>query len=422
MKILVLTDHWEPESNVPQRRWKWLAQVLTSQGHRIFIATPESGALNRRWHVETGQTATAEVVLRTTGRKGAVSLTRRAASQAFTAFGTIGGVLGAIFRKELPKPDLIIGTVPGLPTASVTHAIATILRVPYALDVRDAWPDLLDFSTDWNHATGRRSVRERIFSMAFRGVVVPAVRVAMWAAYSGAAVIWTTSERFALELRVRFADQLNPLQVAVVRNVFPPQTILLPSDESNSQDEFRVIYAGKIGRAQQLDNAIRAAHLAQGLGVPLKLRFVGSGVAVDPLRSLAETLGVDAEFFGEVDGAELANHYRWADSALVHLAEWEPLKATVPSKTFELIYSRIHITGVVNGETAELIDQLSAGDAVEAGNPERLAELWHDLWRRPSKLRISDRGRQWVVNERDVVVPNTVSSTLERVGKGIKGA
>lgn len=417
MKILVLTDHWEPETNVPQRRWKWLAQVLMSQGHRVCVATPVSAkGRYRRGSVE--DLATGETVLRTAGKKGAISLTRRAASQAYTAIGTIEGVIKAVLRGEISKPDLIIGTVPGLPTASVTHILATILRVPYALDVRDAWPDLLDYSTDWNNATGRRSNRERALSLGFRCVVIPAVRFALEIVYSRARFVWTTSERFASELQEKLRDRRNPPTIAVVRNVFPPHTVITTANRRRDKNELRVIYAGKLGRAQQLDNAVRAAHLAQKRGVPLKIRFIGSGVAADPLKSLADALQVDAEFLGPVDGDRLARHYLWADTALVHLAEWKPLSATVPSKTFELINSGIHITGVLSGEAAELIGSLSAGHAVPPGDPEKLAELWYELWRWPEKLTVGQDGKKWVANERNYEVPRTVKSLLTQLEDG----
>lgn len=40
-------------------------------------------------------------------------------------------------------PDLVIGTVPALPTSVVTMLTARIIGAPYIIDLRDAWPELL---------------------------------------------------------------------------------------------------------------------------------------------------------------------------------------------------------------------------------------------------------------------------------------
>lgn len=416
MRILVLTDHWEPERNVPQRRWKWLAEILKLQGHDVYIATPSKvGGANRT--VSCEKTEDGLSVIRTAGRKGNSSIAARSFAQLRTAFGSIHGVVRAFRRGEMRKPDLIIGTVPGLPTAIVTRALSALFGVPFGLDVRDAWPDLLDYSTDWNTATGHRSAHERIFSVVFRGLVVPTVRFALLSTYSRAQFIWTTSDRFGEELRCKVSDQSNRPRIVTVRNVFPPSTPSRRIAHNHHRDELRVVYAGKIGRAQKLNNAIRAARIAQEKGVPLKLRFIGLGVAVDELRRYSESLGVDIEFFGEMPPNELLKHYDWADTALVHLAEWEPLAATVPSKTFELVSYGIHITGVVTGETAEIIRMLEVGDTVRPGMPEELAALWNDLWKHPKRLRVSEHGRAWVTKEREVTTPDKIHAELVHVAE-----
>lgn len=417
MRVLVLTDHWEPDSNVPQRRWEWLSHILLSQGHQVCIATPNVEGTTRLRH-RTENTTGRVVVVRTAGRKGSSSLTSRSIAQMRTAVGSIVGIVRAVHSHEVTKPDLIIGTVPGLPTATVTRVVAALLRVPFGLDVRDAWPDLLDFSADWNSATGHRSTRERIFSAGFRRLAVPVVRCAMLYAYSRARFIWTTSDRFASDLRLTLAGQKNRPRIAVVRNVFPQNRTVPEKASAVDRNEFRVIYAGKIGRAQKLNNAIEAARLAQEQGVPLKLRFIGAGVAVNQLKELSESLGAHVDFYDEMTADELSAHYRWADSALVHLADWEPLAATVPSKTFDLMSSQIHITGVVEGETAQMLRSLSAGHTVSPGKPEELAALWCELWKNPELLHVPERAREWVIQEREIAVPNRIRAALAEINEG----
>ena len=102
---------------------------------------------------------------------------------------------------------------------------------------------------------------------------------------------------------------------------------------------------------------------------------------------------------------ELQTIYEWADTALVHLTDWEPLNRTVPSKTYELMSLGVHTTAVVQGEAARIVEDLGAGIVVQPENPEALAEAWTTLIDDRSKLTVSPSGREWVATQRDEVVP-----------------
>src|SRR5699024_8262165 len=122
---------------------------------------------------------------------------------------------------------------------------------------------------------------------------------------------------------------------------------------------------------------------------------------------------ITAEFYPKKDAAELLEFYQWADTALVHLASWEPLKRAVPSKTYELMEIGLHITGVVSGETSELIRYLNAGSVVPPSNPDALAELWIELALAPDNFETKGAAREWVVNERTLRTPKVLSRLLD---------
>lgn len=56
------------------------------------------------------------------------------------------------------EPDLIIGSVPALPTAVVTYLASKRFKAPYVIDLRDAWPDLISEHGRWNSGLGNPSV------------------------------------------------------------------------------------------------------------------------------------------------------------------------------------------------------------------------------------------------------------------------
>ena len=124
---------------------------------------------------------------------------------------------------------------------------------------------------------------------------------------------------------------------------------------------------------------------------------------------------MDVEVFGRVPPDQLQQHYVWADTALVHLTDWPPLSKAVPSKTFELMALGIHITGVVSGEAAQLIDELGAGSVVSPENPRLLAETWTTLGRDRSLLIPDAQAAAWVEEEFSKTGPTQFLRLVEEV-------
>ena len=80
-----------------------------------------------------------------------------------------GGVRTGIRGPE--RPDVVIGTVPAIPTALSTLALAKARRVPYIIDLRGAWPDLLNYTHRWNESVASTpSLREQILRGCPRGL------------------------------------------------------------------------------------------------------------------------------------------------------------------------------------------------------------------------------------------------------------
>ncbi len=127
---------------------------------------------------------------------------------------------------------------------------------------------------------------------------------------------------------------------------------------------------------------------------------------------MAEQLKVNAEFYFRRPADALDEHYEWADTALVHLTDWEPLKRAVPSKTYELMSSGLHISGVVAGEAAEIIEKCNAGEVVPPERPEELAALWVHLANNPAALSVGNLGREWVEKERTEIAPEKLHSFM----------
>ena len=427
MRILLVTQYWHPENGVPQRRWSWLSGVLRDAGHEMFVIAPpprstiakkisfQSAKDTLKWSVDNDR---AERIYRSYRPKSGNSISEKMAEQILVAAGQIA--IGRRVVREV-KPDLIIGTVPAIPTAVVAFILAKLGRTTYLIDLRDAWPDLLRQSDKWNAGVGKKSIREMIAKLGPLQIISRLTEVALNLVLRNSSAVLVTSANLQKNLASRrsLKKQGSHPRIEVVRNVFPAEHSRKKQiGRAKKQDEtsLNVLYAGTIGRAQNLLNALLAAKLAEESGVRLSVTFVGAGASKDHLKEQARELGVDATFVDQQLPGELDCFYAWADTALVHLTEWEPLERTVPSKTYELMEIGIHISAVAAGEAAALVEDLKAGDVVEPENPRQLAELWIELARNRSRLFIGDTGRKWVKEQREVVAPSVLLRTINDVG------
>lgn len=397
---IVPPPHYERDLGVHE----WWQTFVSSRSRK----EPESGR-------------SGELIYRTAFLPAGKSLSQRILNQATVALGALWEVIRKPMWLRKFEPDLVIGTVPALPTALVAYLASRVLRVPYVIDLRDAWPDLLTESEDWNRATGKKSVRERLLTKGPFQVLRYLTRVSVNHSLRKADAILVTSSYLANDLRKRSELKNRGVapQVVVVRNLFPPLSPLPKRSvlsESGTQGQLNVLYAGTLGRAQNLQNVLEAYELAKEEGVEINLRMIGAGVSREALTKYINEHNLEIVIEGRKQASELQEAYEWADTALVHLTDWAPLERAVPSKTYELMSSGIHVSGAIAGETAELIQELQAGHVVPPESPRELASLWVRLANRRELLKVSDKGAAWVESQRTDEVPNRLKKLVELLG------
>ncbi|MDO5513010.1 glycosyltransferase family 4 protein [Corynebacterium sp.] len=428
-QILVLSQYWHPENGVPQRRWTWLTKILVDAGYEVTVIAPpphyqrkmdlRSWWSQRRYasSLETTTGPSGERIVRSGFIPSGNSLTLKALNQATVALGSLWVVLKRPGKLRGYRPDVVVGTVPALPTAAATWLTAVRFRAPYIIDLRDSWPDLLEEAENWNRGTGARSLRERILSKGPLQLISAVTKKTINLSLKHAAAISVTSSHLAEDLKKRPELQREGISPTIdtVRNVFPPETAYVKSGVSEEASrKLNVLYAGTFGRAQNLENALRAAELACSRGVSVSMTFVGAGVTREALVDSARKKNLDVRFENRRSADDLAQYYQWADTALVHLTDWQALDRAVPSKTYELMSSGLHISGVVSGEAAEIIREQNAGDVAEPENPQELAELWVSLARNRKRLTVSRQGARWAEKERRDKAPARFLRLIDR--------
>jgi hypothetical protein len=370
-------SYW-PESSPPQRRWTALLQEMCAAGWDIDVVTPVAHApagrrelppetAGRAFRRQKGQFT--EVIRRVPYLPHGNSQLARFVDHCFSAVMSVP--LGLLTR----RPDVVIATAPSLPILAAGYLLARLRGVPLIVEMRDAWPDL---------ARDSRMVKGRIKSV---------VEVAVDYIQHRADLVVTVTDGFAETLRSRGIKK-----VATISNGLHVDTIPALGPPEPEREVFEALYLGNHGASQRLEVVIRASAL---VGDGMHLHLVGDGNRKPALQKLARELNAPVTFHPSLHGKAVMDRYASADTCIVSLRDdWKSFDTTVPSKTYEVLAVGRHVTAIVIGEAARIVQDADAGDIVASG-PEAVAELWRELAVNRSRLVRDGSSRQWVKEHAD---------------------
>ncbi|MGJ9372102.1 glycosyltransferase family 4 protein [Nesterenkonia sp. CF4.4] len=403
-RVQLLTHSYWPERTAPQRRWERLVGSLRQDGWAVDVVTPavnlhhtpEEVRGQGRFRLRPTPGPTGERLHRTPYILLRNSRAGRFASDLASAVLMVPRAMGA------PKPDLVIATVPALPTICAGWLVSRCRQVPLVVDMRDAWPEL----------AREAGVKAGVLGKVMESAVVSVQR--------RAELVVTVTEGFGQRLRERGVSRVETISNGVALEQVPQL-----DHRTRKPGELRIAYLGNHGESQALERIIAAVAMisrgqlaqtgptgpgdedgARTEGLDVRLRLVGSGTQKDQLRQIATESGAlesgAVEFFDPVHGEEIWEHYRWADTALVSLrTDWASFAWTVPSKTFELLGLGKHITAAVTGEAAWVLGH-APNVRFLSGDSEEIAATLTQLARDPDSTPVDRRGRDWVAEYADL--------------------
>ncbi|MGM7669989.1 glycosyltransferase family 4 protein [Microbacterium sp. A93] len=380
MRVQLITHSYLPERTPPERRWSALTAAFRGAGWAVDVICPPPDP-----HHTPSRDAARQGPLPRTGPGGErVRRTWMPSGLPTTRAGRFAGhIVNAVAAIPVglaaPRPDVIVVTIPALPSAVAGWTLSRLRRVPLIVEMRDAWPDLARES----------GVRGGVLSKTMESVVTGTQR-------SAEAVV-TVTAGFAERLRQR-----GIATVVTIGNGVAVESIPAVPRRVRGHGELNVLYLGNHGESQGLENVIRAAALVRGGPERIRVRMVGRGTRHGELVELNESLGYPVEMLDSAFGAQLQEQYAWADTCVVALRpDWPSFEMTIPSKTYELLAVGRHITGVVTGEAARLLEDTGSADVVPA-DPGAVAELWRRLAADPDSTDVGVRGRRWLSAHADL--------------------
>ena len=390
MKVLLLTHYFPPEIGAAQRRLGAFSERWNEAGHEVTVITGLPHYPNGKmrsgfsWSslVKTSTESGARVVrvpFLPTTKGGPWKL----ADQSLVAFGSM------VAAVCVQRPDVIVASVPGLPTLVPALVARKRWKVPLVVEMRDAWPDLIDDAD---------LLPESIARKVGSGVTHCQQR---------ADAVITVTPTFRKTLIDR---GIEASRVECISNGIDISRVPWLGGGGQDSRPLHVLYLGTMGVSQGLESVVEA--LAQLDPSHYRARFIGDGTELDRIRRKAQQLGVAASFESPIAGSALWDAYRWADTCLVPLRDWPAFSETVPSKIYEIAAVGKHLTLSGKGDSAEIVHSAGAGAVVPPDKPDELAHQLRRLDEDRSLLCVGEGPRQWVEEHADY---NTLARRYEQV-------
>jgi colanic acid biosynthesis glycosyl transferase WcaI len=266
--------------------------------------------------------------------------------------------------------DAVFVFAPSPPTVVIPALlIGALRRRPVVFWVQDLWPEAL-VAVD--------AIRNRS--------ILGAVGRVMGALYRRCDLVLGQSPAAVASIRARAgggaSDRVRYFPCSAEDDYFAPVPEGAASTlaEHGVPDGFRLLFAGNLGAAQDLETLIDAADRLRARA-DIQWVFLGDGRRRDWLAAEIErrALRSTVRLLPRRPLAEMPAFFASADALLVSLKDAPGFTETIPSKVQACLASGRPLVGALNGEGARIIRESGAGVTCHPGNPAALARTVADL-------------------------------------------
>ncbi len=371
MRILIIAQYFPPDITAAAFRIFDTAQFLEAGGHEVHVITayPHKS--------QVGGDAVAEYdrqisrVLRTRiaplNGGGFLNYIRH-----YSSFMVAGTWLGVKHRLAHWQPDVIWASSPPLFVGLSGVVLSRLFRIPVVIDVRDIWPASAV-------GAGQLSAAGRAYRVGER------------------------MEQYVYNRATHITCVARPMQEYIRGKTRTPVTVVYngakgsdivdgPDGLHASSEGHTLLYAGNLGRAQQLDLLIRAwasVHRRNGHG-NWTMKLLGTGAVEDGLKRLVRDLGANDSivFMPAVPRQDAARQMAQAAALSVSLQPDKAFERTIPSKVFDCMAAGRPILAGVAGEGREILESTGANICYQPGNQQDLEQALELLMRDYQRLQL----------------------------------
>ncbi len=360
MRLLIVSQYFWPENF----RVNDLVSALVERGHQVTVLTglpnyPE-GRVFAEYRADPSAFSTFEgvevirVPMLPRGNGGLRLVLN------YLSFMISASLWGPIRLRGRPFDAIFVFQPSPITSAMPAVILRRIKRAPFLLWVLDLWPETLKAI---GVVTSPRLLRlvgslvRFIYQRCDRILVQSRAFVANVAGYAGG------------EARVRYFPGWP-------ENVFEGSATDDPAPElAPFADDFKLLFAGNIGEAQDFPAILDAAEILKD-EPGLRWLIVGDGRAVPAVRGEIARRGLAGQvvMLGRYPLERMPSFFKAADTLLVSLRSAPIWSMTIPGKVQSYLAAGKPVIGMLDGEGARVLAESGAGMVGPAGRGDRLAD------------------------------------------------
>ncbi len=358
LRIILLTQWFEPE---PTFKGLVFARELIKQGFEVEVVTGfpnyPGGKIYPGYRIKLIQREVFEGVQVTRlplypyHDKSAI---RRVLN--YVSFAVSSAIYGVFVAR---RADVIYAYHPPLTVGVVSALIKQVRKIPVVYDIQDLWPDTLR-ATGMLKNTSLLSLVASMCSWVYRRM-------------DHIVVLSPGFKRLLIQRGVP-EHKLSVIYNWADEDSLAKPLFCEPNEFPAADGQFRILFAGNIGKAQALDTVLQAALLLKNRQSKICWIMLGGGVELERLKAEATRQGLtNVVFLPRVPMSEVFLYLQAADALLVHLRKDPLFDITIPSKVQTYMKAGKPQLMAVDGDAADLVRWSDSGLVVSSENPELLA-------------------------------------------------
>ncbi len=260
---------------------------------------------------------------------------------------------------ELPRPDLIVTSLPPISTPTAAVAMREAFGCRLAIDIQDAWPEAFEGVLPFP-APLRRPFARLLFGGA---------RKAVRKAFLAADKITAVSQAYLRAPEDATEDSDTPPKMASFRLGISETVETL---EPVAEGPLRLVYGGTMGASYDLKTLVKAVARVESMQPgTAHLDLAGTGPEEKTLRQMAAGCRAIA-FHGFLRQDEYAALLRRSEVGVIPM--FGRSCVTVPNKFADYAAAGLAILSCLPGETEELVEDIGTGATYCAGEYTDLAD------------------------------------------------
>ena len=367
MKILLLMQWFDPE---PQIKGLAFAKKLRDLGNEVEVLTGfpnyPGGILYQGYSVKLLQIEMIDgirIMRVPLYPSHDTSPLRRILN--YVSFGFSSFLAGLLFVK---RPDVIYACGPPVTVGVGAALISFLRRIPLVYDVQDLWPDSLLSTGMFKSTLGAKTI-----GYVCKWVYVRAAHITVQSPGVRDCLLFRGVPEEKVSVIYNWCDETNIKSSLSTKN----QLIQSIDDHLGS---FNVLFAGNLGKAQDLDTIVEAANLLKNENSAVRIFLLGGGIEVPRLKKNIYIENItNISILPPVPMSEVGKFLASSDALLVHLKDCPLFRITIPAKVQAYMAAGKPILMAVAGDASRLITKSEAGMCSLPSNARSIADAINTL-------------------------------------------